>query len=599
VAGNDSKMDLAVGRLPASSESEARAVVDKIISYETEPVWGDWRTLITMVADDEKAQTGTENETTHMLATEDMAENIIPRRFNLKKIYLTEYPESITAEGRRKPEARDDLIDRINRGTLLVNWVGHGNEELWAHEWIFERDRDFPLLENHDAFPLFYAATCAFAWYDNPAEASFSELLINAADRGAVAVIAASRFCSAAPNEALNKSFLSRLFSETQTTLRLGDALRLAKLTVSSTANNEMYHVLGDPTMRLGVPEHPVSLVSIQPDTFQALGVVQVKGTVLRNGLPWTEADGKVLLRGYDSKKDVVYETQYGSKISYKLPGSALFRGEASVENGDFTMSFLVPKDITYGGRSARLSVYFSGGETDGTGFRDAIAEEGSVGLVDTEGPTMVLSFSGLDNFVSGDMVGEEPELVARIEDPVSGINITGEIGHAIVLTTDSGEKQDVTELFQYDEGNYLKGSLKTTLSGLSPGSHEVGIKAWDNSNNSSVQSIRFFVVSDDDLSLENVLNYPNPLSSSTHFTFTLSRSAEVDIRIYTVDGRLIRRIEGIPGTAGFNMVFWDGRDQENDEPANGVYLFKIAAIARDAGKTVKKDSIGRLMIFR
>ena len=599
VAGNDSEMDLAVGRLPVQTVSEARRVVDKIIAYETKPILGDWRSLVTMVGDDEKSRYGDENEITHTRASEHIAENVIPPLFNFNKIYLTEYPEEITLEGRRKPKARDDLLEQINRGTLLVNYIGHGNEYLWAHEHIFELSRDLPTLRNEGRLPLIYAATCAFAKYDDPAEQSFAEALLNAEDAGAIAVIAACRFCSAPPNEALNEAFMETLFSESGPTERLGDALRAAKLVVTNRVNNEMYHILGDPTMRLGTPMYRAAFTSMQPDTFKALSVVQVEGRVEKDGELWADFNGRIVLKAFDSKKEKTYTTQYGTGLSYRLPGNALFRGEATAENGLFRISFIVPKDISYGGYAGRLHSYFTDGQNDGGGYRDGIKVGGSADLVDTEGPEITLFFTGQENFVSGDMVSEKPELTAVIRDDKSGVNITGELGHKIMLTVNGREKEDVTEYFQYDAGNYLEGRLLYTLSDVGEGEHDLIMKAWDNANNSSAQSLVFSVVHRGELRLEDVLNYPNPVRSSTHFTFKLSQDAEVEIKMFTVSGRLIRRMDGVLCEPGFNMIYWDGRDEMGDELANGVYLYKVIARSRVDGMDLKKEVIERLMVMR
>ncbi len=599
VQGTDSKMDLAVGRLPVQNSEEAQVVVNKIIQYETNPFLGDWRNLITMVGDDEKAGEGDENETTHTRAAETIAEEIIPPSFNLKKIYLTEYNEIITVEGRRKPQAHDDLLAQINRGTLLVNFIGHGNSSLWAHERVFSQQSSLPYLDNSDALPLFYAATCAFALYDNPEEQSCSEDLLNEDGRGAIAAIAASRFCSSGPNEALNKAFMEHLFTQQGRTLRLGDALRLAKLNVSSTTNNEMYHLLGDPAMRLGVPRYQAVFTKMEPDTFQALSVVQVDGHIEYNGAVWDAFQGKMGLKCYDSEKDIVYTTQYGTTLPYSLAGNAVFRGETNVINGEFQISFIVPKDISYGGNTGRMSCYFWGLDTDGSGFRNDIEVGTSSNLIDLEGPDVHLYFTGREDFISGGMVLEEPELIADIQDDKSGINITGEIGHKIILTLDERNKTDVTEYFQYEEGSYLEGRLIYRLSNLEDGIHQLSFKVWDNANNSSTQTVVFEVVPRGNLKIEDVLNYPNPFETTTHFTFRLSQGADIEIKVFTVNGQLIRQIDGILGEPGLNWVFWDGRDAVGDELANGVYLYKVIAQAYVDGKNLSKEVINRLMIMR
>jgi len=272
--------------------------------------------------------------------------------------------------------------------------------------------------------------------------------------------------------------------------------------------------------------------------------------------------------------------------------------------DGTFQIQFRIPKDITYGGHTGRLSCYFWDENQDGCGYLDNIEVGGSTSLNDTEGPDIILYFSGQDDFITGGMVSEKPELIASIQDDSSGINITGEIGHKIMLTLDGSEQKDITSHFEYDEGSFLKGELLYPLTAIAEGEHNIFLKAWDNANNSTTQSLMFRVISEDELRLENVLNYPNPFdyTTGTHFTFQLNLDAEIEIKIFTVSGRLIKKLDGIWGEPGFNMVpeeGWDGRDDMGDELANGVYLYKVIAKAHTGEKELRKEVIGRAMIMR
>jgi len=595
VTGSDTEMDLAIGRLPAQTPEEAEIMVSKIIQYETDPDFGEWRNLVTLVGDDEKGQYGTENELRHTSASEQVSLFYLPRRFNQRKIYLMEYEEEILEGARRKPRARQDLINQINEGTLLVNYIGHGNEEVWAHEWAFHRDTDLPSLTNSRRLPLFYAATCRFGKYDSPFEQSFTEELLRSPGKGGVAVISASRDCNANSNEALNQEFLSDMFPDWGAAKRLGDALRAAKLSTWDTANNEMYHLFGDPAMRLGAPRHRAVIQKIMPDTLKALSLVQIDGEILNAANSWPGYQGLLYTRVFDATKKASYKT-----ISYTLPGNALFRGESETDNV-FQVKFIVPKDIQYGGETGRMSVYFNNSSTDGAGYMDGLKIGGSASLVDTEGPLIDIAFNEMETFVSGGPVPENPELVVRIHDDKTGINITGEIGHKIVMTLNGDLREDLTHLFQYDEGSYLGGTLTYPLTNLSLGNHELEIKAWDNANNSSTRFIMFRIVAAGELRIDQVMNYPNPFdyTSGTHITFHLSHSADITVKIYTIDGRMIRRIDHLWSEAGFNMIQWDGRDEAGDELANGVYLYRISAAAQVDGHHMDQAVIGRAMIQR
>jgi hypothetical protein len=135
----------------------------------------------------------------------------------------------------------------------------------------------------------------------------------------------------------------------------------------------------------------------------------------------------------------------------------------------------------------------------------------------------------------------------------------------------------------------------------LEDGEHTLEVLAKDASSNffdsTSSRSV-FYVYNQDDLL--NVYNYPNPFRSDTYFTFELrgiDAPEEFRIKIYTVAGRLIRDIE-VPHSAlniGFNKIKWDGRDQDGDDIANGLYLYKI--ISKHNGIT--KTAVQKLVKLR
>ena len=80
---------------------------------------------------------------------------------------------------------------------------------------------------------------------------------------------------------------------------------------------------------------------------------------------------------------------------------------------------------------------------------------------------------------------------------------------------------------------------------------------------------------------IQNIFNIPNPFKDATYFTFELRGTQvpeELLIKIYTVAGRLIKDISIPPSqlNIGLNKFYWDGRDQDGDEVANGLYFYKI-----------------------
>lgn len=607
VAGIDEVMDMGIGRIPARSLAEVEAYVNKVFKYETSPTFGAWRNTAVMVADDEYGQgvVPSSIETVHIDDTENKIIPALPKYFDVKKIYLTEYAavQSASISGVRKPTATEAFLRLVNNGVLLVNYAGHGNSEVWAHERVLNLPTDLNRIQNGDRQALWIAATCTFGKYDMPERQSFSEDLVLAPGRGAIAVLATSRDVYASSNAALNQWYYHYFFGNNrQISARLGTAMMLARIITGATTNDEKFHILGDPSLRLAIPRYNANITSITPDTIKALAVMTVKGKVQRDGTDWPDFNGTVRLEALDSRREVAYRSPAGFNIFYDLPGNSLFRGEAPVQNGAFTVQFFVPKDITYGGTAGRLSFYFTDNKFDGNGFRDNLPVGGTAGsIVDRAGPNINLGFVGVDNFQPGGVVGANPTLRVVLNDSLSGINIAGEIGHKITLALDgqTDNKTDVTDLFNYDSGSFTRGSVVYPLGDLAEGRHTVEIKAWDNLNNSSTATAEFVIRPQNQLSLREVMNYPNPFRTRTTFTFELNfDDTEVRVKIFTLSGRLIRTLEDV-GRSGFNQIEWDGRDEDGDELANGVYLYKIIATQRQTGEALRAEEIGKLVVAR
>jgi hypothetical protein len=609
IAGNDAVMDMGIGRIPARSLAEVEAYVNKVFKYETSPVFGAWRNTAVMVADDEYGQgvVPSSIETVHIEDTETLVERYAPKYFDLKKVYLTEYAavQSASISGVRKPTATEALLRLVNNGALLINYAGHGNTEVWAHERVLDLPVDFNRIQNGDRQALWIAATCTFGKYDMPERQSFSEDLVLAPGRGAIAALATSRDVYASSNATLNQAYYRHFFGNNQQiSARLGTAMMKARAETGATINDEKFHVLGDPSLRLAIPRYTANITSITPDTIKALAVMTVKGKVQRDGADWPAFNGTVRLEALDSRREVTYRSPAGFNISYDLPGNSLFRGEAPVKNGAFTVQFFVPKDITYGGSAGRLSLYFTDNKFDGNGFRGNLPVGGTSGnVVDRAGPKINIGFAGVDNFQPGGVVGANPTLRVVLSDTLSGINITGEIGHKITLALDgqTDSKIDVTDLFNYDSGSFTRGSIVYPLGNLADGRHTVEIKAWDNLNNSNSAAVEFVVRAGSRFAIEkeSVMNYPNPLRNRTTFTFVMGPGdADVRIKIFTLSGRLIRTLDEM-GRSGFNQIDWDGRDEDGDELANGVYLYKIIATQRQNGETLRSEEIGKLVVAR
>jgi len=597
-------LNMIISRVPVRTASETEAVLDKIIGYEKEPEFGTWRNLITLVADDEWDRVGVIDGLWryHTRDTEILAKSHVPQSFNLSKVYLMEYPFDYKGE---KPQAEEAIIDGFNSGSLIINYIGHGNPDLWAHEKVFRTAQDIPKLDNNKKLPLVYTATCSNGFFISPYTQGMAEELLRAEGKGAIATISASFLVTPQPNAALNIMVYDLLLYDS---FSVGEALFTAKLLRGLNYNDRKYLLFGDPVMRLGIPSLEVRLTQVTPDTLSALSLANIKGEVWeRGGDLNTDFNGRAYILGFDSQRENVHEVKisqtHSEYVSYDLPGLVIFRGEALVEGGRFAASFVVPKDINYGGNTGRVSVYVFNENQDGAGVQDSLVILGSdTTVVDTLGPEITISFEENPGFRDGDIISPSATLQLSIFDE-HGINITGELGHGITLVIDEDYQHqlDLTKSFQYDLGSFQKGSLFYQLPNLSAGGHVLSIKAWDNANNSSLVSVRVEVRAQSELELTEVMNYPNPFSKETNFYYRLSSGADrVKIEIFTLAGRLIKAIPNASRKTGINFsTTWDAKDQDGDKVANGVYVYKVVAEKRINGQVRKDEVFGKAVVLR
>jgi len=588
---SDQVLDMTIARWPVKNVSELQVVADKIMRYESSPEYGVWRNRITLVADDEFG--AFDNEGFHTFSSEQLASRHTPRRLDQKKIYLFDYPFNGLRE---KPEAEQAILRAWNEGQLIINYVGHGSPNLWAHEHVLKREEDVPQMVNTNRLPLVYAASCNINSFVEPLSEGMGEDLLKSPAGGAVAVIASVRIVFAGPNNDLNDKVFDLLLGTDS--LSIGEAFYLAKLLRQPNGNDRRFLLFGDPAMHIAFPKYNVRLTAI-PDSLSALSVAAVSGEVTdRSGIRLNSFNGNVTLMAFDGLRFKSHPLDPAPQ-PYSLPGNMIYRGEAQAANGRFSFSFVVPKDISYGSKTGKISVYAFDATGDAVGFKDSMALGGSVAVTtDTVGPKISLAVVGGGSVGAGDVISVGVNLSVKLEDS-SGINITGEPAHSITAEFDfpSGPTFDITSSFRYEQQSFSRGEAFFTVPAVSTGRHTLRIKAWDSANNSSVLEFPIEVAASGKLLLSNVLNYPNPMKDKTNFCYTLSAPAdEVMIEIFSEAGRLIKTIRSASVKAGYNFqTEWNGRDNDGDAVASGIYLYKVCA--RQASKEV--EDFGKIVVMR
>ena len=93
------------------------------------------------------------------------------------------------------------------------------------------------------------------------------------------------------------------------------------------------------------------------------------------------------------------------------------------------------------------------------------------------------------------------------------------------------------------------------------------------------------------------MLLYPNPMNEDGYFTFVITEDSDITITVYTLTGRKIKTIKQLNLPAGYNQIYWNGKDADGDDIANNTYFYKIKAKQLTNNKITEK--IGKLIILK
>lgn len=200
----------------------------------------------------------------------------------------------------------------------------------------------------------------------------------------------------------------------------------------------------------------------------------------------------------------------------------------------------------------------------------------------DTVPPDIQLTIGNQKHFISGAPVDAAPLIQATLTDARGIDYITRPVQLALGRV---GEFETIAEteykLTQYPGSTQLV--LTYNSPELEPREYQLRLTASDLDGNEGESEITFHVHGK--LQLVEPLNYPNPFTRDTTVTCELTRPAEsLTVKIYTVTGRLIRQLK-TEAPAGFIQLKWDGKDDDGNEVANGVYYGKIIVKSLDDEK--------------
>ncbi len=617
------RINIGVGRFPVSKVKQAETLVNKVKQYYALSQ-GEWRSKIIALADDDDEK---ESESQYYFFFTQQEEairtlNSVEPRMNISRIYWDDFTCDMSGGSRRYPEVTSSITKKISEGALIFNYLGHGSYNAISSE------HSYSITQVHNIYnkiyPVWFAGSCNVSQYDGFSPSFGEEIMLNP-QGGAIASIGAVRTAYSGQNLSLDKNFLRQLFNP-ENEYRLGKIYRAAKTVNGSDSNKMVYILLGDPGLKLKVPELNLVVDSIitlkrdgtvsKADTLKALSIEKIYCHVEdETGRTMTQFNGIVNATLKD--KEMQMKTKANKTLTYKEPQpngnvievtrqidpftyydhtSILYSGSTVVTDGKFEIQMIIPKDINYKVGNGRLSMYAydENNGWDAMGSNDSLLIGGSATDIEPDnlGPNIILTTNG-DKYKDGYKVNPNPMLYVELSD-ANGINVTGSsVGHNITLTIDDDTKNVIylNSYFKYNIGSCTEGKVEYHMEKtLSEGMHTIKIKAWDLQNNSSEATSQIYVTENLAPEIEILTVYPNP--AKDHFTSFIKTNRPdevqtVECSLIDLSGREILRKElKDKPTDGSWEIEWDLN--EKGKVSSGLY-FLCARIATEKSNFAEK----------
>jgi len=586
-------VEMISGRLPARSQSELEEMIDKMERYYPCAPFGDWRIRAVMAADDEYRTDGSNDRLTYAANNSNLIESEIPSRLIPDPVYLIEYPR---APSLKKPEARDALISKINRGCVWANWIGHGNYHLWAHEHILNLPGDLSGFQNSDKMPLISAFSCDVSqFYFLGGKECIGELLVRMADGGAIATIAATYGTFASTNHEMNKKLVRNLFGEAPISIGAAMVASRARLFPDSDAS---YILMGDPALTIAFAYDAIA-VSTEPETLIAGEWITVTGTTA------TSFDGVAQIFLFAPNQSKYYESPVVGvgELWYTVPGNIIFSGAASVNTGVFELDIFVPKNLV--ATDGFKIVVYAFGEEDCTNSSGALGNifanlESGIDIIDTIGPEIDIHFDVASFGLSGIVCSKDGSLPVVIDlYDEHGISMGGRPGQGILLQLDDEfHTVDISQTLTYELDDPTRAQASYSFTDVEYGGHTVCVQAWDNMGN-AMQECVDIELADCSAEIYDAIPYPNPFHDGVDITFALAgtgATADVTLEIFSLGGRRIFSKSKYTSEP-FDWLHWDGKSSSGEPVARGVYIFVLKADLKSIdGETHKKTLRGKIV---
>jgi hypothetical protein len=208
----------------------------------------------------------------------------------------------------------------------------------------------------------------------------------------------------------------------------------------------------------------------------------------------------------------------------------------------------------------------------------------------DNFNPLLDVTFDGV-HILNKDIVSAKPHILVNLKDESRflALSDTAYIKVQVRFPDQSLHNYYFGDSLRFTPANLSSGNNTATIDFLpnfpEEGEYELIVSGRDvigNTAGAIEYHVTFTVITK--AAISNLLNYPNPFTTSTAFVFTVTGSEvpqNIRIQILTITGKIVREItkdELGPIHVGRNITEykWDGKDTYGDKLANGVYLYRV-----------------------
>ena len=573
-------LNFTIGRLLVNDLQDATMQIEKIRDYIINSTNGTWKNQLLLLADDQNNPSNPNSltEINHTLNTSNIyiaLEDKIP----INILYGEDFND--------QSELTENIINIINSGIGIVNYIGHGTHQSLAHELILNMDRDINLINTNNKPPIWVVGTCSFGKFIN--NTCMAEELMRKED-AAIAIISTTDGIPASGNNTYLIDFYNRMGKYIDgENYRLGDIFKKAKLQFAANqCTPYKFQLFGDPALPLLLARKTSNLTN----TPNSILIGDSNLIEINNS-----NNSYIKILG----PNII--TSIGNS-EYIKPGPTLFN------SGSFNQSinFYTPIDAIY--NNAKLFIINEDTTQINNNFIQTdiniplLLDINSNILSDNEGPEITIYSN--DVMIQNNSTIYSPfNFKINFSDNLP-INLSGYNFHHMAMWIDNNISNKII-LNNYpfisnsDTSGYIEVLIEDDI--FTKKQHTINIEGWDILNNYNSIEIDININDTSKNRIFNIFNFPNPFKNKTFFTFQMANPEPISIRleILSKTGQKIDSFEKhIDYSSDYHTIpdeGWDGKNKYNEDLSNGTYFYHL--YIEDNEKNILHNKIHNLTIIK